>query len=168
LEGRALLSGSTAAIYPIGTTLQADVASPVEARERVPFRGRLVGEVTRTPLNPPLVSALVEGTGQAAHLGRYTFTFQNVVNTSTMIGTGTLTITAANGDTLTADVTGTAGPSGTPNVVHVVETATITGGTGRFADATGGFTVERYFNMTTGETYGTIEGTISPPGARSR
>ncbi len=168
LEGRALLSGGRAAIYPLSTTPQADVTSPVKAGKRVPFRGSLEGVVTRTPLSPPLVSALVEGTGQAAHLGRYTFTFQNVVNTSTMRGTGTYTFTAANGDTLTADVTGTAVPSETPGVLYIVETATITGGTGRFADATGSFVVSRLFNTITRVTTGSIEGTISPPGARNR
>ena len=41
-------------------------------------------------------------------------------------------------------------------------------GSGRFADATGSFTMVRYFNFATEETNGTIEGKISPPGARHR
>ncbi|HET7217906.1 MAG TPA: hypothetical protein VFJ02_07650, partial [Vicinamibacterales bacterium] len=52
-----------------------------------------------------------------------------------------------------------------PGVLSIVETATITGGTGRFADATGSFTVERVFNQATGVTTGSFEGTISSPGA---
>jgi hypothetical protein len=42
----------------------------------------------------------------------------------------------------------------------VVEDATITGGTGRFANATGSFTVERLFSFVTNSGGGSIEGTI--------
>ncbi len=168
LEDRALLSASPAAIYPLGINPQADVASPEKARKQVPFRGRLDGVVTRTPLSPPLVSNLEEGTGQATHLGRFTYTLQNVVDTSTRLGGGTLTLTAANGDTLTADVTGRAVPSETPNVLSIVATATITGGTGRFARATGSFVIERLFDTVALTTSGSFEGTISRPGARNR
>ena len=59
-------------------------------------------------------------------------------------------------------------PTGTPGVLYIVETATITGGTGRFADATGSFTIERYYDTAAGTTTGSFEGTISPPGARHR
>jgi hypothetical protein len=45
-----------------------------------------------------------------------------------------------------------------------VETATITGGTGRFAGATGSFTAERTFYVASGKTIGSSEGWISPPG----
>jgi hypothetical protein len=46
-----------------------------------------------------------------------------------------------------------------------VETATITGGTGRFASASGNFTAERVVDLATGLTTGFFEGTISSPGA---
>ncbi len=168
LEERAMLSASPAAIYPLGTNPQADVASPEKARKQVPFRGRLDGDVTRTPLSPPLVSVLVEGTGQAAHLGRYTFTFPHVVDSSTRLATGTYTFRAANGAKLTADVIGRAVPVGTTGVLHITEQATITGGTGRFARATGSFTIERDYDTVAGTTTGSFDGTISPPGARNR
>ena len=109
---------------------------------------------------------LVEGTGHASHLGRFTFSFPHLVNTSTRTATGTYTLTAANGDTLTADVTGTAVPTATPGVLYIVETATITGGTGRFAGATGSFTIERDYDMVAGTTTGSFEGR-SPPRVRA-
>src|SRR5437764_843272 len=124
LEDRALLSVSPALIHPLGTTPQAEVAQPVGAGEQVPFRGSLDGVVTRGPISPPFVPVLVEGTGHAAHLGRFTFSFPHLVNTSTGTASGTYTFTAANGDTLTADVTGTAVPSGTPGILYIEETAT--------------------------------------------
>jgi hypothetical protein len=86
------------------------------------------------------------------------------VNTTNRTSTGTYEFTAPNGDTLTAGFTGQASLTA-PGVLSIVETATITGGTGRFADATGNFTVERLFNQVTGLTTGSFEGTISSPGA---
>jgi hypothetical protein len=45
-------------------------------------------------------------------------------------------------------------------VLRLVETADITGGTGRFANASGSFTSARIFNMAAGTTTGSFEGTI--------
>jgi hypothetical protein len=135
-------------------------------REEVPFKGSGEGVVTRrTPLSPPLVSLLTEGTGNATHLGQFTVDIAHVVNTSAMTVTGSYEFTAANGDTLIADVTGQFGPTlENPRVLLSVETATITGGTGRFAGATGSFTVERLLNLDTFLTTVSFKGTISSPG----
>jgi hypothetical protein len=141
------------------------LAGPVAAGEQVPFKGRLEGIVTRTPLAPPFVAVLVEGAGNATHLGRFTFAFPHIVNTVTRTGVGAYHFVAANGDTLSADVSGLATPTATPGVLSIVETATITGGTGRFAGATGGFTIARLFDTVTGTTVGSFNGTISSPGA---
>jgi hypothetical protein len=136
------------------------------SREEVPFKGSLEGVVTRrTPLTPPLVSLLTEGTGNATHLGRFTVEIAHVVNTVARTLTGSYEFTAANGDTLIADVTGPFGPTlENPRVLLSVETATITGGTGRFAGATGSFTVERLLNLDTFLTTVSFDGTISSPG----
>ena len=136
----------------------------VLSNEEVPFKGRLEGTATVTPGTPPFLSVSLEGTGNATHLGRFTVDIPHVVNTTNRTSTGTYTFTAANGDTLTAGFTGQATLTA-PGVLSVVETATITGGTGRFADATGSFSVERMFNQVTGVTTGSFEGTISSPGA---
>jgi hypothetical protein len=112
------------------------------------------------------VSLLTEGTGNATHLGRFTVEIAHVVNTVARTLTGSYEFTAANGDTLIADVTGQFGPTlENPRVLLSVETATITGGTGRFAGATGSFTVERLLNLDTFLTTVSFEGTISSPGA---
>ena len=128
----------------------------------IPLKGSFEGTQTVTPLQPPM--ALVEGvaTGQATHLGRFTVEFPHTVNFATSSGVGTYTFTAANGDTLTATFTGQA-QLGT--VTSILEQATITGGTGRFAGASGSFTARRLFDPATGTTTGSIEGTISAPGA---
>ena len=74
---------------------------------------------------------------------------------------GSYEFTAANGDTVTADFTGQATPTATPGVLYIEETATITGGTGRFAGATGSFISERLFDTVAGTTNGSFEGTIA-------
>jgi hypothetical protein len=136
------------------------------AGELVPFKGDLDATVERTPVpGEPLVLVEVDGGGKAAHLGRFTFEAPHYVNTATRTAAGTYTFTAANGDTLTADFTGTATPVPGSSLLYIVETATITGGTGRFADATGSFTVERLYDPVDGTTTGSFEGTLSSAGA---
>jgi hypothetical protein len=76
-----------------------------------------------------------------------------------MASTGAATFTAANGDTLTATVAGQATRTG-PTTLSIVEIYTITGGTGRFADATGNFTLRSNVEQTTGVSSGTFRGTI--------
>jgi hypothetical protein len=144
------------------------LAGPAAAQHQVPFRGSLEGFGTLTPLGPTTAFAELEGTGNAAHLGLFTFASTAVVDFAANLGVATWTFTAANGDTLTATAIGSADPPATPPILHVVEMAKITGGTGRFAGATGSFIMERHFNFATGTTFGTFEGTISPPGARPR
>jgi hypothetical protein len=140
------------------------VGGVVAGEKWVPFKGRLEGTVTITPLTPPFASVLIEGTGNATQLGRFTVEIPHLVNQAARMGGGSYEFTAANGDTLTADFTGQA-TLAAPGVLSIRETATITGGTGRFAGATGSFTTERLFNTATLTTSGSFEGTISSVGA---
>jgi hypothetical protein len=78
---------------------------------------------------------------------------------------GTFRIVAASGDEIHAKFTGQSSATSTPDVRRVVGTASITGGTGRFAGASGSFTVDRLFNAAMNTTVGTFDGTISTPGA---
>ena len=67
---------------------------------------------------------------------------------------------AANGDSIVACSTGNNPGSCANGDLHLVETNTIVGGTGRYAGARGSFTLDRCLNFDTGETSGTISGTI--------
>jgi hypothetical protein len=146
-------------------TLALALAGPVSAGEQIPFRGTLAGIATITPLDPPVVAVRIEATGTATHLGRFTLEAPHVVNQATLSAVGTYLLTAANGDTITADLAGTATMIEPPNVIAISETATVTGGTGRFAGATGSIHVERMFNRATGVTTGTLDGWISTAGS---
>ena len=100
------------------------------------------------------------GTGQATHLGQFTYTYVFEVDLPTGIGVGTAEFTAANGDRLFTEVAGSLGPKTSPGFNHVVEEQTIVGGTGRFAGASGSFTLDRLINLTTEVSVGTVDGTI--------
>ena len=139
------------------------LAGPVAAGKQVPFKGRLEGEVTVTPLAPPFLRVDVEAGGKATRLGKFTLDIPHVVDPTTRTAVGSYEFTAANGDKVYADFTGQASLTATPGVIAIVETATITGGTGRFAGATGSFTVERLYDRIAGTTIGSFQGTISAP-----
>ena len=153
-------------ITPVG----ANAISPSIAGAVVPFRGRLQGPFTVTfdPPPSPFFSVLLDATGNASILGRFTMDAPHRVDTRTGGAIGSFVFTAANGDLLTADFTGASSPTATPNVFAIVETATITGGTGRFRDATGGFVMKRLVDLGTLLATGSFEGTISSPGAGKR
>jgi hypothetical protein len=142
-------------------------ASRALAGEQVPFRGTLQGDVTRSGA-PPIVSVNISAEGTATVLGQFAVSIPHSVNVVTRTATGSYLFEAANGDTLTATFTGASTATADPTVLYIVETATITGGTGRFAGATGGFTAERLYDTIAGTTIGSFEGTISSPAAARR
>jgi hypothetical protein len=141
------------------------LAGPVAAGEQVPFKGSLDGEAISIVDEFPLRHVLLAGTGEATQLGTYSFAFPHTVHLPTRASAGTYCMVAANGDKLTASGTGLATPTVIDGVFYlaIVEEVIIdpTLSTGRFAGATGSFTVERLFNPVTGLTIGSFEGTIS-------
>ena len=151
---------SSAASLALAVGVVLGLSGPVAAGEKVHFKGTLEGVVTIAPLAPPFVAVNIEGSGKASHLGKFTVDIPHVVNRTNSTAIGTYEFTAANGDTLSASFTGQGTPSATPGVLAIVETATITGGTGRFAGATGSFTVKRLFDTVAGTTIGSFTGTI--------
>lgn len=164
LESRTLAGGAPAVGKAmIAVALVFSLAGPVAAGDQVPFKGRLEGAVTITPLDPPFASVVIDGTGNATQLGRFTVEIPHLVNLAVRGGVGSYVFTAANGDTLTADFTGQATLLA-PGVLSIAESGIITGGTGRFAGATGSFAAERIFFVATLVTTGSFEGTISSPG----
>ena len=135
----------------------ASVAVSAVAAE-TPFKGT-VNAVETTQVAFPTTSVTRDGGGTATYLGKYTEHITMQINIPTRHGIGAATFTAANGDTLTATVDGQATPA-SPGVLSIVEVYTITGGTGRFAGATGTFTLRSILNQATGVSSGTLSGAI--------
>lgn len=140
------------------------LAGLAAAGEQVPFRGGLAGVVSHEAVDDTTDFVLVEATGTATQLGQFAVSVPHLVNTTTRTATGDYEFMAANGDTVYGEFTGSAMPTATPGVIHIVETVTITGGTGRFVGASGNFVVERLYDRIAGTTIGYFEGTISSPG----
>ncbi len=151
--------GVMAAIF-----LTVALAGTAAAKEGVPFHGSIQG-VEIDVVQPP-TTLLVDGsgTGIATLLGRFTVTYEVTVDLSDGSGIGSLQFIAANGDSIFTELLGQGTPTGTPGINRIVEINTITGGTGRFAGATGSFTVERLVDLTTGFTSGSFNGALSSPG----
>lgn len=117
---------------------------------------------TPQPAPPAIPTQLVthlDGSGTASHLGRYAVAADFKITLATASSVGLMTFTTANGDRFTATMAGHAVP--TDGGARITETATITGGTGRFADATGTLAILRLENHATGVSTGSFDGTIN-------
>lgn len=113
----------------------------------------------------PYLVGVTTGSGQASHMGAisgvssdcvtptspYTYSFTN----------GKVTLTAANGDELRAEYSGSLSPTATPPIYSIADSYRITGGTGRFVGANGSGTLQGIENLQTGQGQLQLTGTIS-------
>ena len=123
-------TGPTSSLSQIGGGVATTEAT---GGSELPFKGTYDGlEKVVTPSQHHL-----DATGNATHLGRFTVTADWTIGTGGGIGTSTWT--AANGDEFSTSFArrGVAAPP----TITFTETHTITSGTGRFANASGTFTV---------------------------
>jgi hypothetical protein len=152
---RRLLAASLAltVLVPMG------LSRPAWAGPAQPLQGRFQGfaDITAFP------TVVVHATGNATQLGLFTFTMPHLVNPATSLAAGTFEFVSARGDRLIGTMTGIATRTEVPTILSIVETATITGGTGKFAGATGGFTIQRLYDRGSGLTGGTFTGSVSTP-----
>jgi len=141
-------------------TLTIDLAS-----DQVPVKGSDRGRFVSTPTPDPAVVRTQEFTeGRATHIGRYSLVAQELINLQTLeVTDGTFTITTAKGDTIEGVYSGQAQMT-SPGVITYVAFGPITGGTGRFAGATGNLAFHGVANLATGELSETVTGTISRSG----
>ena len=107
-------------------------AHPVRAGSQVPFRGSAEGAIVDASPDPAGVVLTVLADGCATHLGE--FSREEVLLFNPLAGTltGTIAFTADNGDQLFGRVEG-----GFISPTTATGTYTFTGGTGRFANASG-------------------------------
>lgn len=137
-------------------------AGPVGASEQLPFAVNLSGHAAFTSAN----TLSWTGSGQAVLMGRVTDQGRIVVTgpdgscPGGLANVHTETLTAPNGDTLVLTSVDVGCPIG-PNVVRGSGEWSVTGGTGRFANASGGGSAEGSTNFATGTFTGRFSGSIT-------
>jgi hypothetical protein len=140
----------------------ATLAAPAAGERELLLKGSVQAAETQQGA-PPTIHVNLNGSGNATQLGLFTYSMQAVLTVPALSATNSATFVAADGSTLLAQGTGQGTPTGTPGVISIVETLTITGGTGRFEGASGNITVRRLVNRATFESSGTLEGSIILP-----
>jgi hypothetical protein len=157
--------GNSMYLLMAAALLTATLTSPAVAGELVPFSGTLQAQETIVPGPlPGTILAFGTGGGNATHLGQFTLTWQFTVNLTDGTGSGPVHFFAANGDEIFTTAAGSSVPI-KPGYFQITETHTITGGTGRFANAQGSFIVVRVLNFDAGASSGSFQGTITTPGS---
>jgi hypothetical protein len=121
----------------------ANAATSSTARP-VPFADAVAGTVTATGAT----TLALAGSGLATPLGTFryagTVTITSPAGATVLTDVLTETLTAANGDSITVHCAETATPIGNTGVLHGVDHWTVTGGTGKYAHATGSGTGDTY------------------------
>jgi hypothetical protein len=146
---------------------------PTGAADQVPFHAAIDTDIVVAPsapcFPPTCIRLEIGGQGNAAHMGRISIDGPSAVMPDAT-GTGGLqngqsTLTAANGDTIEIRFEGTfSSPMGPLGPVEFEGSWRVTGGTGRFDNATGGGTYSGSGAIPTGILL--LDGTISRRGAR--
>ena len=157
----ALLAGACDGVVSPERSSDDEVAARlgrVSGAVATPFRARLVttlADLRPDPsCDPPTLLNVQEGSGHATHLGSFSAVITFCVDLSDLLDDGQLTdgeslpydngvgtFIAANGDELHVAISGAVLPSDQPGFdLEFMDPFEITGGTGRFAGATGGGT----------------------------
>jgi hypothetical protein len=149
----------------IGLLVLPALALPMQAAadDQMPLKGAESGTFGLSVPCEGGVVLDVAGTGHTTQLGNYSGRYRECLNPATgAVTDGTFTLTAANGDKVYGTYSGQATPTQDPNVVNYEDPGVITGGTGRFADASGTLTTSGLANLATGDYTGTITGSLAP------
>ena len=104
-----------------------------------PFQGRIDGQFVASPTpTPEIYVGGADAIGNATHVGSFSKVTSDVTDIATGEVVGSFTMTTANGDHVTGVYSGLI-VFGVAGSFSWVLDATITGGTGRFSNATGAF-----------------------------
>ena len=148
------------------TFLTAALMSSVVEAGRIPISGNIAGSESYAPFPDPAQGFYVNGsvTSTDTQLGPFTLFASGTVAFAFLgMPPGDIAgsrLIDANGDSiLTWFLSNTPGSCANGDL-HVVSRGTIVGGTGRYAGARGSLNLDRCVNLATGESSGTISGTI--------
>jgi len=136
---------------------------PASAADQVPFKSHFSGSLNYDGG----ANIQLTGAGNASKLGNSTnssaITIVEFAECGGFVIHGVETLTAADGDQVTWIIDDVACPTGETDIYEISADFTIVGGTGRFAGATGGGTIECLGNFGNGTFDFTTTGTISRP-----
>ena len=127
-----------------------------------PFKGTIQSDETYSKVYPTLY-VTANGSGESALLGSFTVSYHTEVNLLDFSESESVEFAGSNGDVLQAKGLGQSIEDRTPDMYNVIEIYTITGGTGRFSDASGTFTLKRLVSRSAGVASSTFEGYILLP-----
>jgi len=140
--------------------------TPAAAAEPITFNGTVSGKIP-ADMGQPVAGSngcvfnfYVTNTGSATELGEFTGASNFIPNVCTGSYTGTFLWIGADGDSISGTFVGQLIPTQTQGVFDNNETATITGGTGRFVGATGTTTHGGQVNFATSSFVLPFTGTI--------
>jgi hypothetical protein len=137
-------------------------ANPAAAG-RTFYYGYILADETARPAGDKLI---VDGKGEGiSSLGRFTLTYQLLLDFVANRATGKQQLTFQNGDVLNTD-TRAIGEFPFHNIgvwKEVVSIRSDQSGTGRFAGVVGEFSIDRAVDLSTGKTFGTFKGDFVKP-----
>ncbi len=118
----------------LAVTTALGIAAGANAGSAIPMKAKDAGSATVVGMVGSVIHTSDTGSGEATHLGHYTLVASEDVDlASGSVTNGSFTLTGANGD----GVSGTYSGQALPDLTGYVVSGPITGGTGRFAGATG-------------------------------
>jgi hypothetical protein len=150
-------AGLVLTIVPLlGLALSGHARAQQPPADLVPLKATMVAplaqvQILTIPVDPPLLSAQISGSGEAPLLGAITYVEHHYTHAgvdgipkSSTLGVGAMT--AANGDALFFSWSGLLRTTATPGVYMSEDSFVITGGRGRFLGATGSGVLTRLFD----------------------
>ena len=159
------------AAFP-GRTIHADPLTSLDhsmivlsKNHPVPFMGRVSAVITGMTGANPFIHVTVDGSGNVTHLGQAQLHLEEDItffNAFEGVSVQDITYTAANGDQLRVDAVSTVTRRvDNPDILDIESTSgSFSGGTGRFADATGTYHLKAVVVVSTGMVQAWINGTI--------
>lgn len=121
-------------------TAYSQVTFALSLPQERPFRGRITGNFVSTPTsNPAIYNSAANARGNVTHLGVFNKVTSDVIDVISSGVEGTFIMTNQSGEQITGTYNGSFLFGATPGTFSWDLNATITGGTGRFAQATGEF-----------------------------
>jgi hypothetical protein len=129
----------TKLLVPLVAMTFAFTHSAALADDAMPVEGILAVNFTSSPTSPGIIAISANGIGNLTNVGNLSFQLQKTLDTTGKVPlfSGTFTITALNGDTLTGTYAAVGAAPDAGGFGTFSGQITVTGGTGRFQSASG-------------------------------